>query len=218
MKKEVRYIDIQTAELRAKEEDGSKRLVGYASVFNSPTIMSDFDEVIRPGTFLRAIKDRHDAKALKNHNENFLLGRVKNNTLFLLEDNKGLYTESIPPATQTGRDAIIEVENGYIDQMSFAFVVPEGGDRWTEDENGKLLREILDVDLYDISYVVYPQYTDTSAGVRSSEFRTSKEVFSEFQTKQKQELALIEDKEAHSQERKEQLRKIKIDMIKREVI
>lgn len=213
-KKEVRYIDIQIAELRAKADGDSKRLVGYASIFDSPTEMWDFSEVIRAGTFLRAIKERQDTKALKNHDNNLILGRVKNNTLFLLEDNKGLYMESIPPDTQIGRDVIIEVENGYIDQMSFAFVVPEGGDRWTTTEDGKLLREILDVDLYDVSIVTYPQYVDTSAGVRNNEFRTAKEVFQEFQTRQSQERALIENKEAQKQELRAKVRQVNLDIVK----
>lgn len=215
MKEEVRYIDIETAELRIKEDAGAKRLVGYASIFNSPTTIWDFDEVIRPGTFSRAIQERQDAKALKNHDSNLILGRVKNNTLFLTEDNKGLYMEAIPPDTQIGRDSIVEVENGYIDQMSFGFVVPEGGDRWTTDGNGRLLREILDVDLRDVSIVIYPQYTDTSAGVRSHEFRTAKEVYQDFQTKQKQELALVESIENKKQERIVQIRKINLDLIRR---
>lgn len=187
MKKEVRFIDVKIAELRTNEENDKKNLIGYPSVFNEITDLGDFEEIIRPGAFARAIRERHDAKALKNHDSNLLLGRVKNDTLFLSEDDKGLYMVAVPPNTQTARDIIEEVENGYIDQMSFAFSVPDGGDIWTTREDGTVLREIVDVDLWDVSVVVYPQYTGTSVGARS-EFRTAKEVYKEFEEKRQKAL------------------------------
>jgi hypothetical protein len=45
--------------------------------------------------------------------------------------------------------------------------VPEGGDNWTNGEDGRQLREVREVKLYDISPVTYPAYPSTSVAMRS---------------------------------------------------
>ena len=49
---------------------------------------------------------------------------------------------------------------------SFAFSAAPNGDKWRK-EGAKTIRELHDVDLYDVSVVTYPAYTAADATVRS---------------------------------------------------
>lgn len=151
--------------------DDGKRIAGYASVFNEETdIAGMFREVVKPGAFKRAIKEKQDVYALKNHDANLILGRTKNSSLTMREDERGLWVEFDPPDTQTGRDMVEEIRTGLVDEMSFAFIPGEEGDHWPKREEGKLpLREIVDIEfLYDVSPVTYAQYKGTEVGLRSA--------------------------------------------------
>jgi hypothetical protein len=162
-------------ELRIKSGDGdADRIAGYASVFNEETVIGSwFREVIRPGAFKRAIKEKQDVRALFNHSADHVLGRTKSGTLSLQEDKKGLWIEIDPPDTQAARDVMELIQRGDISEMSFAFTTHgPNGDEWDETEvkKGKLpLRTIVDVDLFDVSPVTYPAYSGTEVGLRSAE-------------------------------------------------
>jgi len=52
-------------------------------------------------------------------------------------------------------------------QMSFGFMVPEGGDNWIQDEDGHIWRTIERISpLLDVSPVTYPAYPQTTVSVR----------------------------------------------------
>ena len=153
-------------ELRVNKEDG--KIVGYASVFDETTnIGGMFDEVVRPGAFARAIKEKQDVRALWNHDSNVILGRTKAGTLRLEEDKKGLWIEIDPPNTQAAHDLMESMNRGDVDSMSFAFVATE--ETWTERKDEPTLRELKDLNLFDISAVTYAAYEGTSVGLRSAE-------------------------------------------------
>ena len=156
---------MQVREFRA-DDDG--KIVGYASVFDEETdIGGMFREVVRPGAFARAIKEKQDVRALFNHDQNYVLGRTKSGTLKLEEDKRGLWIEVKPPKTQFAADLMESMNRGDVDSMSFAFVATE--ETWTERKGDATLRELKDVDLFDISAVTYPAYEGTSVGLRSAE-------------------------------------------------
>jgi hypothetical protein len=160
---EQRAIDFKAAEFRFADDD-KKVLEGYASVFNKKTDLGRFDEVIEPGAFTRALAEDQDVRALIDHDSGRIIGRTKNGTLELREDAKGLHSRITLPDTQDGRDLATLIELGTLDAMSFGFSVK--GDRW-EKQEGRNTRHISDVDLYDVSVVAYPAYSDTSVALRS---------------------------------------------------
>lgn len=151
-----------------KREDGSPVIAGYVAVFDQLSVnLGGFREKIQRGAFANTIKT-DDIRALLNHDPNNVLGRTKNNTLRLVEDEVGLVMEIDPPDTQTARDLVVSLERGDIDQGSFGFRVNLRGDRWEEDPNtGTVIRTLLDVKLYDVSPVTFPAYPQTSVGLRS---------------------------------------------------
>jgi HK97 family phage prohead protease len=149
-------------------DDDARKIEGYASVFNEETdIGGMFREVVRPGAFKRAIKEKQDVRALWNHNPDHIIGRTKAGTLSLQEDKRGLWISIDPPDTQFSRDLMESIKRGDVDQMSFAFRAVE--EQWTERKGEPSLRELVDLDLFDVSPVTYPAYEGTQVGLRLAE-------------------------------------------------
>lgn len=145
------------------DETSVGKIVGYAAVFDTPSVpLGGFREVVRRGAFSDSLNA--DVRALWNHDPNYVLGRTKNGTLRLEEDDRGLRVEIDPPNTTWARDFMESIRRGDVDQMSFAFRAIE--DRWTNDENGTL-RELLKAQLLDVSPVTFPAYEATSVTLRA---------------------------------------------------
>jgi HK97 family phage prohead protease len=192
-----RRVVFTPADLRAAPSgDGgeSRRVVGHAAVFDSWATLHDgpnlvVREVVRRGAFAEAIREKADVRALWNHDGNFPLARTANGTLTLTEDDAGLLAEFEVPDTQYHRDAVLApIRAGLVTQMSFAFgvrksgevqrskapdgsvVADTGGDRVTTRRDGSRVieeRELLSLDLFDVSPVTYPAYEQTDVAVRS---------------------------------------------------
>lgn len=153
------------------EENEGRTVEGYAAVFNTPTRVGWFEEVIEAGAFDNAIKVS-DCRALFNHDSNHLLARQKSGTLTLELDAKGLKYRFESPNTQTGNDILEMMGRGDLAESSFAFTVKS--EAWEEekddDGNWNYRRVIKEVEyLYDVSPVTYPAYADTTVAKRSFE-------------------------------------------------
>jgi HK97 family phage prohead protease len=88
--------------------------------------------------------------------------------LKLSEDSKGLHFELALPDTSYARDLGILVERGDIAGCSFGFQVPTGGDAW-ELRDGTLTRDLINVNLHEITITGNPAYLDTTVAKRSME-------------------------------------------------
>jgi len=151
--------------LEKREDEGKPpRLIGHAAVFDEPTPIMDFHEVVSRGAFRESIK-QDDIRALFNHDPNHVLGRNTAETLRLKEDDKGLFIEIDPPDTQFARDLMVSMDRGDISQMSFGFQVLK--DEWTREEGKPDLRTLKKVRLFDVSPVTFPAYDGTDIAVRS---------------------------------------------------
>jgi HK97 family phage prohead protease len=165
---EKRIVRFEGVEVReAQGEGGPGEIHGYAAVFNQATRIWDFDEMIAPGAFARTLASNPDVRATIEHEGGLTtIGRTRNGTLSLAEDERGLRVQIRPPDTQAGRDTLTLVRDGYVDQMSFMFrpVLQE----WSTGEDGTPLRQLTDIELDDgdVSIVTYPAYPQTSAEVR----------------------------------------------------
>lgn len=153
-------VDGMKIERREKE---ATRIVGHASVFNrEANIGGWFIESVAPGAFRRAIAE-DDVRALFNHDPNFILGRNRSGTLTLKEDDVGLAIDILPPDTQQARDLMVSIERGDISQMSIGFRALK--QEW--DESGDVLkRKLLECELFDVSPVTFPAFTQTDVGLR----------------------------------------------------
>lgn len=154
-------------------EDGKRVIVGYASVFHrSEDAGTEYElwpgakERIGRAAFDRALKEKHDARGLFNHDPSLILGRVGAGTVRLSVDSLGLRYEIDPPDTQAGRDMLVSLARGDVTGSSFAFIVRK--ELWIlgRDTAEGDVRMILDVDLLDVSPVTYPAYEAASSGLR----------------------------------------------------
>jgi HK97 family phage prohead protease len=163
MDKEIRAIP---AEFRIQQtENEPLKIIGYAARFNELSEeMWGMREKIAPGAFTEAI-GKSDVRALWNHDPNYVLGRTKNGTLQIREDEQGLFYEVTPPDAQWARDLVESIKRGDVDQSSFAFTVDV--EQWDESGN-PVVRTIVKVrELFDVSPVTYPAYPTATSGVRS---------------------------------------------------
>jgi HK97 family phage prohead protease len=171
-KQESRSLPMTQAELRIEGGDDDKKIVGYASVFYDGTegteyaLWEDMKERIMPGTFDDALSNPDDVRGLFNHDPNQILGRTAAGTLTLSVDTKGLFYEIEPGDTTTARDVIESIRRGDVDGSSFAFRVL---DEELKKEDGKYVREITRVGLYDVGPVTYPAYAAATSGYRKEE-------------------------------------------------
>jgi HK97 family phage prohead protease len=89
--------------------------------------------------------------------------------LQLFEDDYGLRVQITPASTSAMADLVALIARGDVNQMSFAFSIPPGGDDWEETASGEIIRTLLKVQLYEVSPVTFPAYPSTEISARSAE-------------------------------------------------
>jgi len=157
---EKRTVAYSNLEVRA-EGDGNT-LVGYASVFDSPSEPMPFIEYVKRGAFSKTINDGADVRLLIDH-EGVPLARTKSGTLVLEEDERGLRVEAdLDPSNPDAARIISAMKRGDLSQMSFAFRIVK--DNWNNDRS---VRELREVQLFDVSVVTFPAYEETVAELRN---------------------------------------------------
>lgn len=151
--------------IEVREDAGQTSVRGHAAPFNSLSVfLYGFREQIAPGAFADSLQNG-DIRALWQHDAARVLGRTTAGTLKLWEDDQGLAFELNPPDTQDGRDAVTLIKRGDVNQMSFGFTTPMGGDSWAEDDTGMPIRTLNKVNLLEISPVTWPAYPETGITV-----------------------------------------------------
>lgn len=151
------------------ETTDSGVITGHAAVFDQPIRMKSwfgmYDEVIRRGSFARTIENGSDVFAHWNHNSDIILGRRKNGTLKIHEDDIGLRFEITPPNTSEAQEKRKLIREGFVDKMSFGFSIKKY--RWTERDDDVDLLEFLELRLFEVSPVPFPAYEGTDVSARS---------------------------------------------------
>lgn len=163
---EEQRVMSSTFEVSKSDDKNPAHVTGHAAVFDQLSEnLGGFREKIAPGAFDGVLND--DVRALFNHDPNLILGRTAAKTLELSVDTTGLKVDFSIPDTSYGRDLIVSLERGDINQMSFGFQVEE--DEWNEDNTtGAVIRTITKVKrLFDISPITFPAYPQTDVAKRS---------------------------------------------------
>nr|DAJ23562.1 MAG TPA: prohead serine protease [Caudoviricetes sp.] len=164
--KEIRYFN----EIRANENSESRKVEGYAIVFDSESEDLGFIETIEASAIDDDVIAKSDVFALMNHDNNRgILARSRRGkgSLKLSIDDRGLKYEFTAPNTVLGNELLEMLRRGDINQSSFAFTVASGGDSW-EKRDGRYYRTIKKIDrLFDVSPVYNPAYSETTVACRS---------------------------------------------------
>lgn len=165
-KDDVRVIAYSNLECRMYENgSGGNSLVGYAAIWDSPSEPLPYTEFVRRGAFSKTINDGADVRLLIDH-AGVPLARTRSGTLNIEEDDRGLLVEAdLDPNNPDAARVISAMRRGDMSQMSFAFRSIK--DSWNEDRS---VRELREVQLFDVSVVTFPAYEQTVAEVRSNAY------------------------------------------------
>jgi HK97 family phage prohead protease len=145
-----------------RDEGDGMTFVGYAAKFDQPSEnLGGFVEYVERGAFSRSLKSRNDVMLLWNHDAGQPLASTRSGTMKLTEDEVGLRVEARLPQTTLGKDLAILLRDGIVGKMSFGFNVIK--DSWNPEGNERRLKSVR---LFEVSAVVWPAYTQTSAAVR----------------------------------------------------
>lgn len=153
--------------LDLRQADNGTTLYGYAALFDSPSEPMPFVEYVKRGAFAKTLNDGADVRLLIDH-EGVPLARTKSGTMRLTEDERGLAVEAeLDPMNPDAARVISAMKRGDLSQMSFAFRTIK--DSWNTDRS---VRELKEVQLYDVSVVTFPAYEETVAEIRSRLLQT----------------------------------------------
>lgn len=165
-KTETRELITEKIEIR-EDDDGNRTLSGYAVKWEKKSSVLGyyykFREQFKKGAFADSLKDG-DQRFLWSHDTGKVLGRTKNGTLRLKEDDVGLRFELDLPNTTLGNDTYESIKRGDVDGVSFGFRNPD--DHIEEFDDDLPLRTIKTASLIEVSAVAFPAYPDSEVSAR----------------------------------------------------
>jgi HK97 family phage prohead protease len=163
------------AQFQVRSLAGSQvELTGYASVYDSPYEMNDqfgsYMETARSGMCAKTLKEGADVAYLANH-EGLTMARTGAGTLALREDSTGLHTTAtVNTARSDVRDLVTAIEDGAVDQMSFAFRIMRQD--WNKPEYTERSLVEVNLDRGDVSTVNFGASPETSVSAIARAFRS----------------------------------------------
>jgi Escherichia/Staphylococcus phage prohead protease len=167
-----RRVFAASMEVRAKDDGtGGTRyeLEGYASAYDKPYEMYDmfgeYEEVVRSGSGAKTLSENPDVVLVFNH-AGFPMARTKAGNLQLSEDPEGLHMRAsdLNGNISVVRDVVTGIQDGVLDEMSFAFRVTR--QEWSPDW---MQRDILEYNIHrgDVSVVTYGANPATTVDLRA---------------------------------------------------
>lgn len=157
------YRSLVTFGIEERENTNTYTVVGYASTFDSYTLMTidgvDYKERIDRHAFDAA--DMSDVILQYDHTGK-VLARTSNKTLKLEIDEHGLKVTADLSTTTSSRELYDEIKSGLITKMSFAFKV--NTDHYESDSHTRVVDTIKKV--YDVSAVSIPANPGTEIASR----------------------------------------------------
>ena len=160
------FRSFELKELRSEEGERQDYVHGVPVVFNTPTCLFEYEGVKFYEQIDRHAFDNCDmSDVIFNYNHGGrVAARIRNNTLKRAINDVGMEMDAFLGGTQFGRDLLEDIRGGYIDKMSFAFVVAEDGEEYDQATHTRTITRIKK--LYDVSAVDIPAYDTTSISAR----------------------------------------------------
>jgi HK97 family phage prohead protease len=155
-------------QLDVRAQAGGPTVVeGYASITEAGYEMWDpfgaYTEVVRSGAFTKTLAEQPHVQLLLNHG-GLSMAYTKAGTLDLSEDEHGLHMRAeVNPVRSDVRDMLTALQDGNVDEMSFAFRVMR--QQWSPDYDQ---RDITEISLHrgDVSVVNFGANPATSVALR----------------------------------------------------
>ena len=162
-------VEYRTSHVKLRERDDNEelRIEGYFVVYDDETMLWEgvYEKIDRNAFEGELDKD---IRALAGHDREKVLGRVKNNTLTLRSDEKGLWGSILINKDDPEAFSLYQkVKRGDIDQCSFGFIPTE--EERESRSNGELFI-VKRCKLIEVSVVAFPAYENTSVSARKKAF------------------------------------------------
>jgi HK97 family phage major capsid protein/HK97 family phage prohead protease len=175
MKMELR---VQNAELRSSD-NGTLQVSGYVNkteqLSNVLGTTKRFVERIASGAFSQAIANaKREIDFLAEHDNKKILASTRNDSLKLVEDGQGLFMEATITPTSWGKDYYELINSGILQNMSFGFRSLR--DSWKSTASGIYERTIHELELFEVSVVKDPAYSQSTIAARSIELIEEPEI------------------------------------------
>ncbi|MFJ8220544.1 HK97 family phage prohead protease [Bacillus cereus] len=161
--------ELLSSEMEIREiEGGLRTITGYAVKWEMKSVTMGywrrFKEQFKRGSFTDSLT-QDDQLALWSHDYSQVLGRTKNGTLRLFEDEIGLRFELDLADTTLGDDTYKTIKRGDVDGVSFGFQMVK--EEWDESNPDNIVRSVTKAKLVEISPVAFPAYPDSQVSARS---------------------------------------------------
>ncbi|WP_286166180.1 phage major capsid protein [Peribacillus frigoritolerans] len=172
---ELRVLNM---ELRSNK-NGSMTVSGYVNkteqLSNVLGVGKKFVEKIAKGAFNRAIQNAtRDIDFLAEHKQEKILASTRNESLTLREDEQGLWMEATIAPTTWGKDAYTLIDSRIYQNMSFGFRTIK--DSWRNLEAGLYERTIEELELFEVSVVKDPAYSQSTIAARGMDLVTEVDI------------------------------------------
>jgi HK97 family phage prohead protease len=165
-KPETRAIKSTRLEVR-KSATGEMELKGTAIVFDSLSEDMGFFEVVKYEAVQKSLARNSDVFCLWQHDSAQPLARTSTGQLELTLTRTGLDFVCTLPQSPLGQTAYQAVKDGTVDGVSFGFNIEPDGDNWITRPDGSLLRELLDINVIELSPVTFAAYSAPHVSTRS---------------------------------------------------
>ena len=163
--REYRNLDILQPLEAGQRNDGTYIVEGYATTFNKPYELYEYDGIKYYEVINRNALDDADMSdvIMQYDHEGKVMARQSNNTLTIQPNDHGLFIRADLSKSNASKELYEEINNGLVTRMSWAFSVAE--DKYNKETR---TREILKVKkVYDVSAVSIPANQDTEISARS---------------------------------------------------
>jgi len=154
-----------TAETQNKRIDSEYYTEGYATTFNTPYLLYEYE-----GIKVHEVIDRHALDGadmsdviMQYDHRGKVLARISNSTLGLEDNDKGLFIYADLSKSKAAKELHEEIQNGLITKMSWGFTVAE--EEFNRETRTRTILKIKKV--YDVSAVSIPANDGTNISVRS---------------------------------------------------
>lgn len=148
-----------------KRIDSDYYVEGYATTFNKPYLLYEWDGVQYFEQIDRHALDGADLSdvIMQYDHQGKVLARLSNGTLGIEPDDNGLFIYADLSKSAAAKELYEEIRNGLVTKMSWAFTVAE--DEYNRETRTRTIKKIKKV--YDVSAVSVPANGDTDISARS---------------------------------------------------
>lgn len=163
--REYRAVVMPFLPAQEKRIDTEYYVEGYATTFDKPYELYDFDGVKYYEIIDRHALDNADMSdvIMQYDHEGKVLARQSNNTLGIEPNDNGLFIFADLSKSNASKDLYTEIDSGLVTKMSWAFTVLE--DSYNQQTHTRTILKVKKV--YDVSAVSIPANAGTEISARS---------------------------------------------------